>query len=261
MIINNEILNSYAILGANQASQALATSFERLASGSSINRASDDPAGLVISEQMRALISGLEQEIENMELENSKLNVADSYMDTLSSRLIEMRDTALAAANEGVIDESQRAALQAEINDQVQSYNETIENAAMGRQALLDGSEGSAAEISKVAQMDLSSPKKAEEAVQKIDQAIREVNNARGEVGARQNAEIESGIDNLRSTVRNLEAAYSGITDTDYAEEYSNMLSQQILLQASVAMMSQGNIVSSSASSLVSRVPLLSNPY
>jgi flagellin len=254
MIINNEILNSYAILGANQASQALATSFERLASGSSINRASDDPAGLVISEQMRALISGLE-------LENSKLNVADSYMDTLSSRLIEMRDTALAAANEGVIDESQRAALQAEINDQVQSYNETIENAAMGRQALLDGSEGSAAEISKVAQMDLSSPKKAEEAVQKIDQAIREVNNARGEVGARQNAEIESGINNLRSTVRNLEAAYSGITDTDYAEEYSNMLSQQILLQASMAMMSQGNIVSSSASSLVSRVPLLSNPY
>ena len=251
MMINNNLFNSNAIIGVHDANKSLATSFERLSSGKKINRASDDPAGLVISEQMRAKIAGIEQQIQNLETEANKLTTADGYLDSQSKTLTEMRTMALSASNDGVLDDAQKEALQQSINSAVKSYNDTINNAAFGNQALLDGSEGSEAAIEKISGIDLSSPESAAEAIEKIDAAIEEVNAARGDIGSRQSSEVESGINNLRISMQNLTQAQSVITDTDYALEYSNMVSNTIKLQASVAMIAQGNMVSSMISAML----------
>ena len=186
-----------------------------------------------------------------METLSNKLQTTEGYLGTLSNNLVEMRATAIAAANEGGLDESQAEALQQSMDSTVQSFNSTIDNAAFGNQALLNGSEGAEANISRLSRMDLSTPEKAAEAVQKIDTAIEEVNNTRGEVGARQANQVESGINNLRITVQNLTQAQSIISDTDYASEYSNMVANQIRLQTSAALITQGNLIGNMGASML----------
>mgnify|MGYP003935005829 CR=1 FL=1 len=162
-----------------------------------------------------------------------------------------MRSNALAAANGATLDDSQRAALDGAVRGSASSYNNLIDNAGFGKQALLDGSEGSEVDISKLEQLDLSDPQKAAEAVQKIDAAIGQVNSARAEVGATQANEVEAQVRNLQTTVQNLDEARSVIEDTDYALEYSNMVANEILLQTSIAMMSQGNLVGSTTANML----------
>jgi len=73
----------------------LRTSMEKILSGKKINRASDDPAGLVISEKMRAQIAEAEREISNIEYNKNKYATADGNLETQQNRLQEMRDIAL----------------------------------------------------------------------------------------------------------------------------------------------------------------------
>ncbi|MBD3168029.1 MAG: hypothetical protein GF307_01005 [candidate division Zixibacteria bacterium] len=251
MVINNSLFNGNALNALYGLQNSLASNFEKLSSGKQINKGSDDPAGLVITQQMRAEIAGLEQEIQSLENYSSKLTVTDGYLGSLSDKLQDMRSNALAAANEGGVDESQKAALDAAVRSSVSSYNELVEDAAFGKQALLDGSEGSEVDISKLEQLDLSTPEKAAEAVEKIDAAIEEVNNARAEVGATQANEVDAQIRNLQTTVQNLNGARSVIEDTDYAKEYSSMVANEILLQTTMAMIGQGNILGAMATSML----------
>ncbi len=139
MVINHNIaaLDAWRQLG--QTNQALNKSLEKLSSGFKINRASDNPAGLVISEQMRAQIAGLSQAIENTETATSMVQTAEAALSTIHGMLDKMRQLAIHAANEGANDSTMLAADQADIENAINSITRIANTTQFGTKKLLDG--------------------------------------------------------------------------------------------------------------------------
>ncbi len=140
MVINHNIaaLDAWRQLG--QTNQALNKSLEKLSSGFKINRAADNPAGLVISEQMRAQIAGLTQAIENTETATSMVQTAEAALSTIHGMLDKMRQLAIHAANEGANDSTMLAADQADIENAINSITRIANTTQFGTKKLLDGS-------------------------------------------------------------------------------------------------------------------------
>ncbi len=141
MIINHNLtaLNSKRHLAS--ISRWLSTTMERLSSGLRINRASDDAAGLSISEKMRAQITGLQQAKRNAQYGIKMLNIAEGAMGQIHTILGRMRELAVQAASDTNTDED-RQALQQEI-DQLKSEIDRISSTTeFNTKKLLDGSVG-----------------------------------------------------------------------------------------------------------------------
>ncbi len=221
---------------------SLMSPLEKLASGLSINRASDGPAALVISEQLRSQIASLNQEIENTSAMIGKYETASSYVGELRSKLTELRSLAIGAANEGGNSESAQAAYASTAAYIVSSYNRVLETAEYNGMNLLDGSEGSLADVSRLEGIDLSSAESAEESIAVIDAAISELDNVQIDLGATQKNELEAHRATLQVTVENLQAAESVLRDTDYAQVYSTFIGEMIKLQASAALFAHSHI-------------------
>ena len=119
--------------------RALSKSLERLASGQKINRAADDPAALVISEHMRAQVSGMEQAIKNNEVAISLVQTAEGSMNEISSILVSLRQRAISAANVGASDQDMIEANQAEIENGLASIDRVVSSTQFGHYKLLDG--------------------------------------------------------------------------------------------------------------------------
>ncbi len=115
-------------------------SIQRLSSGLRINRAADDAAGLVISEQMRAQIGGLNQAIANSEQAVTMVQTAEGALDEVNSLLSKGRSLAVHAANSGVNDTNQLIADQSELDNIVDSVNRISANTQFGTKKILDGS-------------------------------------------------------------------------------------------------------------------------
>ncbi len=229
-----------------QSSWQLGKSMEKLASGLAINHASDDPAGLVISEQMRSRIASLNQEIENVSNQINKYNTADSSLMQMRSQLTEMRSLAVAAANDGAVDEGMRQAYQSEMDNLVGSYNRIRETASYGKQELLDGSEGSVTNVAEIPAVDLSSSEAAGESLERIDEEIERMDSTLSNVGAYQKHGLQRTLSNLRVEHQNLTAAESTIRDLDYAAEFTNLLKNQIMFSAGVSLMAHTGMASKS---------------
>jgi len=137
--INNNIesMNAHRSLLMND--RALSKSLERLASGQKVNRAADDPAALVISEHMRAQVSGMEQAIRNNEVAISLVQTAEASMNEISSILISLRQRAISAANVGASDQDMIDANQAEIENGLASIDRVVSTTQFGHYKLLDG--------------------------------------------------------------------------------------------------------------------------
>ena len=112
---NTSAINSHRNLQANQAN--MAKTLERLSSGYRINRASEGPASLVISEQMRAQIAGMNQAIDNSETAISMIQTTEANMAEVNNLLVGIRQLAIHAANEGFNDFNQLLADQSEIDN------------------------------------------------------------------------------------------------------------------------------------------------
>ena len=137
--INNNIesMNAHRSLLMND--RALSKSLERLASGQKVNRAADDPAALVISEHMRAQVSGMEQAIRNNEVAISLVQTAEGSMNEISSILVSLRQRAISAANVGASDQDMIDANQAEIENALASIDRVVSTTQFGHYRLLDG--------------------------------------------------------------------------------------------------------------------------
>jgi len=137
--INNNIesMNAHRNLLMND--RALSKSLERLASGQKINRAADDPAALVISEHMRAQVSGMEQAIRNNEVAISLVQTAEGSMNEISNILVNLRQRAISAANVGASDQDMIDANQAEIENALASIDRVVSTTQFGHYRLLDG--------------------------------------------------------------------------------------------------------------------------
>jgi len=123
-------------------SDALAQSTQRLSSGFKVNSAADDPAGLVISEKLRAQVSGLGQAIKNASDATNMVKTAEGALGEVHRLLRSMRDLALHAANTGSTDQASAQADQSMITNAVNSLNKIASETQFGDRKLLDGSAG-----------------------------------------------------------------------------------------------------------------------
>ena len=137
---NTAAVNSWRNL--EKTDRAMEGTLERLSSGYRINRAADDPAGLVISEQMRARVRSMEQAALNSEMSISMVRTAEASMAEVGDILTGMRQLALHAANEGGNDDAMLAADQAEIENSLATVDRIANRTKFGSRTLLDGGNG-----------------------------------------------------------------------------------------------------------------------
>lgn len=121
---------------------ALGKSIERLSSGFRINGAGDDPAGLVISEKLRAQIGGLGMAIKNAGDAVNMVKTAEGALQEVHRLLRSMRDLAVHASNTGANDAAVAAADQSQITNAIASLNKIADETQFGTKKLLDGTAG-----------------------------------------------------------------------------------------------------------------------
>lgn len=132
-------INTHGIIRRLDASlRSQSSAMEKLSSGLRINKAADDPAGLVISEQLRSQISGLERAIHNTEEADNVLGIMEGALGIVQGVLTGMRKLTVQAANTGVSSPDQIAALQAEMDASLQSISRIMETTSLGGRKLLD---------------------------------------------------------------------------------------------------------------------------
>ncbi len=250
----------------------LGSSLEKLSSGQRINKAADDAAGLSISEGMRSQIRSLNQATRNANDGISLINTAEGALSEQSSILVRMRELASQAAT-GTVGSTERATINREfqaLKDEIDRISAVTE---FNGQKLVDGSLSSAATNSVVIQVgiratvndrinmntavDLTAITTTGLAIQNtnvltaasalaslgnLDSAITKVTDGRGRLGAVQNRLVHT-LANLSVSAENLTAAESQIRDADYASEISKFTRNQILVQASTAILAQANLV------------------
>jgi flagellin len=258
MRINNNVAAFNAYRNTTASSNGLSKTLEKLSSGFRINRAADDAAGLVISQNLRAQISGLRTATRNVQDGISVVQTAEGALNEVHSMLTRMRELAVQASNTGANDADAVAAAQAEVDSLIDEINHISDETTFGSINLLDGYSGvfqvsqasgdtvtvtisdlDATALS-VGALTLSS--NASDAIDRIDDGISIVSTARGDLGAMQNR-FESMVNNLQVGVENLTASESRIRDADMALEMVSFTKSQILLQAGTAMMAQANNV------------------
>ncbi|MFT4578677.1 MAG: flagellin [Nitrospinales bacterium] len=280
-IFNNiPSLNAQRILGVNN--DRLAQSVERISSGIRINRGADDAAGLAISEALRSDIRALRQAVRNANDGISLINVAEGALNEQASILIRLRELA-SQASTGTVGSTERQTVQLEFDALRLEIDRIANTTAFNGQNLVDGSLSSgidptsqiliqvgidsspdsrinlneqidlAAVTASSLAIDILSVTTAAGALTALDQintAISTVTQGRGKVGAVQNRLVRT-ISNLSISVENLQAAESAIRDADIAEEVALLTRNQILVQASTAMVGQANLIPQSVLQLL----------
>jgi len=254
--LNAAALNAHRQLQGTDS--ALSTSIERLSSGFRINRAADDPAGLAISENLRAQVSGLGQAIANSNDAVNMVRTAEGALSEVHTLLRTMRNLALHAANTGANDATAIDADQAQITSALAALDRIATNTQFGTKVLLDGTATGlefqvGANANQTTSVDIDSVKAADlgvnsidvstdaqAAIGLIDTAINTVSTLRSELGATQR-DLESNIASLGVAKENIAASESSIRDADMAAEMVTFTRNQILLQAGVAMLTQAN--------------------
>ncbi len=138
--VNSNIAALNALRHLQHTERDLSQNLERLSSGRKLNHAADGPASLVISEQMKSQISGLGQAIRNSESSISMIQTTEGALNEVSNILVNLRQLAIHAANEGTNDEKTLQADQNEVENLISTLKNIAKNTQFGRRTLLDGS-------------------------------------------------------------------------------------------------------------------------
>ncbi len=259
---NIAALNAHRQLGGNNT--AVGKSLEKLSSGFRINRAGDDAAGLAISEKMRAQITSLDTAQKNANDGISLIQTAEGALTEVHSMLNRMVEISMQSAN-GIYDNDvDRKNLNEEFDQLRTEIDRIADTTTFNGTKLLDGSKGtitlqigdtatasnqlnvtissikSSVTDMMIASDDISSYSGASTAVSNVKTAINYVSSIRGKLGAYQNR-LEHTVNNLGATAENMTAAESRIRDVDMAKEMMSYTKNNILVQASQAMLAQAN--------------------
>ncbi len=239
-------------------------SLERLASGNRINRASDDAAGLAISEKLVASSRSLRQAERNSNDGISLIQTAEGATNEISNILIRLRELSIQSASD-TVGNIERGFVDKEIQHLKSEVDRIAQLTEYNGTKLLNG-EGGALDIQVginnrpdqdrltfnaaeqvvttealgIADVTTTSKESSQLNLEKIDLALNRVNENRSALGALQNR-LQSTIQNLNIYRENLRAANSRIRDTDMAEETSELVKQNILTQANIAVLGQAN--------------------
>ena len=259
MRINNNItaINSHRQYSINN--NNIGKNVEKLSSGFRVNRAADDAAGLAISEKMRAQIRGLNMASKNSQDAVSLVQVAEGGMQTIQDILQRMRELAVQSASDTNVS-LDRAALNLELKQLIAEVDQIATTSEFNEMKLLDGTftskliqaganKGQTMSIS-IASMSatklgaknltITTRDMATVALATIALALNDVSSQRAKLGAYQNR-LEYKIKNLDNAAENISAAESRIRDADMAKMMTEFTKNNILFQASTAMLAQAN--------------------
>ena len=262
-IYNNvNAINTQNQLDGNN--RMVSKSLEKLSTGLRLNRASDDAAGLSVSEGLRSQIRGSQMSQRNSDDALAMLQIAESGAQEVVNSLQRMRELALQSAN-GTYSNTDRAYIQQEYSQLTSEINRIGESTSYNGITLINGSastftfqvsasaSGSASSSTiSFRTMDLAtfgnaavvggvdSQVAAQAAVASIDSALNSVLNLRSNIGSIMNR-LDKTITNLGNMVSNLSDAESRIRDVDFATESTKFSRNQILSQSSQSMLSQAN--------------------
>jgi len=271
MIINHNMSAMYANRTLGTTGIEISKNIEKLSSGQRINRAGDDASGLAVSEKLRSQIRGLNQATKNIENGISFIQTTEGYLQETQDILHRMRELSVQGAN-GIYTAEDRMQIQVEVSQLVDEINRIASHAqfngmnlltgrfaaggpqvmqfqvganmdqskqvfigTMTAQALgITGAQGTSEMIS------IEDPAKANQAIGKLDTALKVVNKQRADLGAYQNR-FETAAKGVAVAAENLQASESRIRDADMASEMVNYVKNQILDQAGGAMLAQAN--------------------
>lgn len=253
-------LNAQRNLGASQ--MQLNSALQRLSSGSRVNSAKDDAAGLAIAERMTSQIRGTTVAIRNANDGISLAQTAEGALSSMSDMMQRMRELATQASN--ATSSSDLTSLNTEYQDLATELTRTLNATTFNGKAVLAADAGTLtfqvgagtsadnriditttdltgdATVTAVTGGDLTSAANARTAMTNIDTALGTLNTQRANLGSVQNR-FQFAIDNLQISGENIQSARSRIMDTDFATETANLTKAQILQQAGTAMLAQAN--------------------
>ena len=239
----------------------MAKSTEKLSSGYRINRASDDAAGLSISEKMRNQIRGLDRASANAQDGISMIQTAEGALNESHAILQRMSELCVQAANDTNMTVD-RTALSDEIKQLSEELTRISSTTQFNKKNLLDGTltdaklqiganEGqnmavsidstSATQLGVTAtDIQVDTHENASGSITKVQNAIETLSSIRSKLGAVQNR-LEHTQANLDTTSENTQAAESRIRDVDMAKEMVSFSKYSILAQAGQSMLAQAN--------------------
>lgn len=246
----------------------------KLSSGSRITKASDDAAGLAISEKMKANIRSMKQADRNANDGISMIQTAEGALNETSSILTRMRELAIQTSSDTVGD-SERSMTNMEYQNLKQELDRISQVTEFNGQKLLDGngkkfefqigvnndgfqdrigydSSQVNARMSSlgVSELDVSTKDGSQSSLQSVDQAIEKVSGYRAFLGAIQNRLISTS-NNLQVNVENLSQANSRIRDVDYADATAAQAKNSILNSAGTSVLAQANMTGQNALKLI----------
>jgi len=271
LIVNNNPSSVAAQRNLTVNTNQLQRSVERLSSGLRITRASDDAAGLGVSETLRAHIRSINQATRNANDGISLTQVADGAASTIGNLLSRLRELTTQSAS-GTIGTTERSYLDQEFVTLRSEIDRIATVSEFNGQALLSGATNSFEvfvgfksgtgnaltadlndlDVSSIglSGVNISTSANAQSALSNIDSAISAVATARAEYGSIQNR-FEAAISNLQVTSENFIAAESRIRDADIAYETSQFTKNQVLVQSGVAVLAQANSLPQQALALL----------
>ena len=274
MRVNHNISSMTATSALFKSNKDMGKSLERLSTGLRINRASDDAAGLAISENLRSQIRGVSQAQRNAMDGQSMLQIAEGAAGEISDILQRMRELSVQSSNDTLTStersytDQEFSALRSEINRiaSVTNYNNVgLISSTAGRFGSAGATSNTAFWIdagstvgtdsititietmtatalsANLATATLTSQAGAVSSITALDTAIDNINSARADIGAYVNR-LDHAINNLLVSQTNQTAAESMIRDADFASESATFTKNQILVQSGTAMLSQSNM-------------------
>ncbi len=276
-VINTNIAATITANAMAKNDRAMTQTMERLATGSRVNSASDDAAGLAIDSKMTSQVRGLNQAVRNGNDAIAMLQTADGAMIEVGNMLQRMRELAVQGGS-GTLSSADLTALNTEFAALQTEIERIADNTQWNGDNLLDGSAGTNGLVkfqvgyeanqtitvelgdlqtdgdaaysagiaaggiftNDISAIVINTMADANTSLTALDVSIAGVDAKRATIGAAVNT-LEYAVDNLANASQNTQAARSRISDADYASETTELARTQIIAQASTAMLSQAN--------------------
>jgi flagellin len=282
MRINHNISSMIGQGALSTQNTALTKSLEKLSTGLRVNRASDDAAGLSVSESLRSKIRGMGRAKSNAEDGIALLQIAEGATGEVNNILQRMRELAIQSATD-TMTTTERAYIDKEFGQLMNEITRISSSASYNGMTLLDGQSssfgvtggqasvlhigaGSSVSIDRISititamtlgalgmsatTTAVSTSGTALSSLSLIDNAIKSVNTMRSDMGAYVNR-LEFAISNLSNQIYNTQDAESRIRDVDFAKETTEFTRAQILTQSATSMLAQANQVPQGVLSLL----------
>ena len=279
-VINTNVKSLVAQNAMTVNNRSLSKAMEQLSTGSRINSAADDAAGLAISNKMTAQVRGLNQAVRNANDAISMIQTAEGATKEITNMLQRMRELSVQSAND-TNTSVDRESIQLEMDELIEEIDRIAENTQWNGMSLLNdqatnavgtgGTAGTAvfqvgansdnttidvtfnnvdAETLLVDSLDITTQEGAQAAIATIDTALQTIDTDRATYGAKINR-LTYAADNLTNVSQNTSASRSRVLDTDYAATTTELARTQIIQQAATAMLAQANQAPQSVMSLL----------